>query len=89
MSLYIYLCESSMFGYVNEFSSLSMALFSLLNSRPHCTCVADVQADIMWFLNSLNVDYPKSTCLFIGYVPLTWLCCLTSVGEGVPCLTET
>ena len=43
----------------------------------------------MWVLNNLDGGYPKSCCLYVGYVLLAELPCLASVGEKVPSLTET
>ena len=35
----------------------------------------------MWVLNYWSRGYPKSYCLYVGYVLLVWLICLASVGE--------
>ena len=43
----------------------------------------------MWVLNNFSVGYPKSCCLYVGYVLLARLPCLASVGEDVLSLTET
>ena len=43
----------------------------------------------MWVLNNWSGGYPKSCCLYVGYVLLAGLPCLASVGEEVPSLAET
>jgi hypothetical protein len=45
----------------------------------------------MWVLNNWSGGYPKSCCLYegyMGYVLLAGLPCLASVGEDVPSLRD-
>ena len=42
----------------------------------------------MWDLNNWNGGYPKSCCLFVGYVLLVGLPCVASVGEEGPSLAD-
>jgi hypothetical protein len=60
---------------------------------PPIRYVADVCLVFMWVLNNWNreegkSEYPKSCCLYLGYVLLAGLPCL-AVGENVSNLTET
>jgi hypothetical protein len=60
-----------------------------LDLEPH-TYVAYVQFDLQVGPKTIGVEgYPKSCCLYVGYVLLSGLPCLTSVGQKVPSLAET
>jgi hypothetical protein len=43
----------------------------------------------IWVPNKWSVGYPKSCCLSVGYVLLTWLLYLASVRKDVPNPAET
>ena len=50
----------------------------------HCTRILKKEkAQYNW-----SGDYPKSCCLYVGYILLVGLPCLASVGEKVPSFTE-
>jgi hypothetical protein len=43
----------------------------------------------MWVLSDWNEGYPKSYCLYMGYVGLAGLPCLASVGGKATSLADT
>ena len=43
----------------------------------------------MWVLNSWDKGYPKSYCLYVGYILPVGQPCLVSMGEEVPSFTKT
>ena len=57
--------------------------------RPPHKYVADVQLGLHVGLEQLERGYPKSYCLFVGYVLLAGMPCLSSLGEEVLSLIET